>query len=202
MFSALTKKPQAGDTYLIAGLGNPGREYENNRHNIGFMVADRIARELGVEFSRVQNNALVTKGSPAGKTVVLVKPRTYMNESGRAVSALQRFYKIPLENLLVVFDDVDLPFETIRLRSEGGSSGQKGMKSVIQHLGTQGFARLRVGIDRPPGRMETPDYVLQDFSTSQRETLPWVLDRATKAALAYVAEGIVAAMNEFNTEQE
>jgi PTH1 family peptidyl-tRNA hydrolase len=196
------KKPEASDTYLIAGLGNPGREYENNRHNIGFMVADQIARELGVEFTRVQNNALVTKGSHAGKSVVLVKPRTYMNESGRAVSALLRFYKIPVSNLLVVYDDVDLPFETVRLRAEGGSSGQKGMKSVIQHLGTQEFARLRVGIDRPPGRMETPDYVLQDFSAAQRENLPWVLERAAKAALTFVAEGILAAMNEFNAEQE
>lgn len=200
MISALRNKNEAGDTYLIAGLGNPGREYQHNRHNIGFMVADQVARELGLEFTRMQNNAMVTKGMHTGKSVVLAKPRTFMNESGRAVSALLRFYKIPLGNLLVVYDDVDLPFETIRLRAEGGSSGQKGMKSVIQHLGTQQFARLRVGIDRPPGRMQTPDYVLQDFSASQQETLPWVLERAAKAALTFINEGMVAAMNEFNQE--
>lgn len=200
MISKLRHKPEANHTYLIAGLGNPGREYQHNRHNIGFMVADQIAKELGVEFTRMQNNAMVTKGSHAGKTVVLVRPRTYMNESGRAVSALLRFYDIPLHNLLVIYDDVDLPFETLRLRAGGGSSGQKGMQSVIQHLGTQEFARLRVGIDRPPGRMKTPDYVLQDFSARQQETLPWVLDRAAKAALKFVDGGIVAAMNEFNQE--
>ena len=202
MISALRNNQEAGDTYLIAGLGNPGREYRLNRHNIGFMVADQVAKELGLEFTRMQNNALVTKGSYTGKSVILAKPRTYMNESGRAVSALLRFYKIPLSNLLVVYDDVDLPFETLRLRPEGGSSGQKGMKSIIQHVGTQEFARLRVGIDRPPGRMQTPDYVLQDFSASQQETLPWVLERAAKAALTFINEGIVAAMNEFNQESK
>jgi PTH1 family peptidyl-tRNA hydrolase len=109
---------------------------------------------------------------------------------------------VPTENLLVVFDDADLPFETLRLRAEGGSSGQKGMKSIIQQLGTQEFPRLRVGIDRPRGRMQTPDYVLQDFSKAQKETLPWVLDRAADTVLCFIQEGIDKAMSEYNRTVE
>ena len=201
ILSAIRKPSQANDVYLIAGLGNPGRQYKNNRHNIGFMVVDEIVHRLGLEFSRMQNNAMVTKGESGEKKVILAKPHTFMNESGRAVSALMRFYKIPPENLLVIFDDVDLPFESIRLRPVGGSSGHKGMNSIIQHLGTQEFPRLRVGIDRPPGRMETPDYVLQDFSKDQQEMLPFVLDQAAKAALAFLDLGILQAMNEYNASQ-
>lgn len=197
-FSNLNQKP---DTLLIVGLGNPGRDYKDNRHNIGFMVVDEVAVRLGMEFSRMQNNAMVTRGEFSGKKLILAKPRTYMNESGRAVSALMRFYKIPTSNLLVIFDDVDLPFESIRIRADGGSSGHKGMNSIIQHLGTQEFPRLRVGIDRPPGRMETPDYVLQDFSSTQREMLPFVLDLSARAAMAFVEIGILQAMNEYNTSQ-
>lgn len=186
------------NVYLIVGLGNPGREHAHNRHNVGFMVVDRIAGLLGVEFTRMQSKALVTKGSYQGQRVILAKPRTFMNLSGQAVGPLLRFYKLPVERLLVIFDDADLDYEVIRLRPEGGSSGQKGMKSIIQTLGTQAFPRLRVGIGRPPGRMKTPDYVLQDFSKVQQFALPFLLDRAAQAALSFVAEGIEAAMNEFN----
>lgn len=188
--------------YLVVGLGNPGREYQQNRHNVGYMVVDEIAKRLGVEFSRMQSKAMVTKAEFEGKRVILAKPRTYMNLSGQAVGALVRFYKIRLENLLVIFDDVDLDFEVIRLRPEGGSSGQKGMKSIIQALGTQSFPRLRVGVGRPPGRMATPDYVLQDFSKGQMEVLPYVLERGAQAALTFVQEDILASMNEFNQKPE
>jgi PTH1 family peptidyl-tRNA hydrolase len=121
-----------------------------------------------------------------------------MNKSGQAVSTLVRFYKIPFTNLLVAYDDVDLPFETIRLRPSGGSAGQKGMKSIIRQLGSQDFPRLRLGIGRPPGRMSTPDYVLQDFSQQESDVLPFVLDRAADAALTFINEGIEAAMTRYN----
>lgn len=189
-------------TYLMVGLGNPGRKYQHNRHNVGQMVVDQIAKQLGVEFSRMQSKAMVTKADYEGKKIILAKPRTYMNLSGQTVGALVNFYKLPLENLLVIFDDVDLDFEVIRLRPEGGSSGQKGMKSIIQILGTQSFPRLRVGVGRPPGRMATPKYVLQDFSKNQLEILPFVLDRAAQAALTYIQEDIHTSMNEHNQKPE
>ena len=127
-----------------------------------------------------------------------MKPRTYMNLSGQAVGALVRFYKVPLTNLLVVYDDVDLPLGTLRLRPSGGSAGQKGMTSIIDRLGTQDIQRMRLGIGRPPGRMEAADYVLQDFSAGEAELLRLTLDRAAGAALVFVVEGLEAAMNQYN----
>lgn len=184
--------------YLIAGLGNPGQEYRQNRHNVGFMVLDRLAESLNTNFSRLESKALVTKTTYNGIKLILVKPQTYMNLSGQPVSSLSRFYKIPYEQLLVVYDDVDLPFGTLRMRPEGGSGGQKGMKSIIEHLSTQAFPRLRVGIGRPPGRMDAADYVLQNFSGSDQEFLPVVLDQATQAVLDFASQGIEAAMNKYN----
>jgi PTH1 family peptidyl-tRNA hydrolase len=184
--------------YLIAGLGNPGRQYRSNRHNVGFMVLDKLAERLGVSFSRVESQALVTKADFEGNRLILVKPQTFMNLSGQAVVSLARFYKVPDDNLMVVFDDVDLPFGMLRLRPGGGSGGQKGMASIIERLGTQDFPRLRFGIDRPPGRMDAADYVLQDFSRSQIEFLPSLLDRAVEAILLFVDQGLQAAMNKFN----
>jgi PTH1 family peptidyl-tRNA hydrolase len=188
--------------YLIVGLGNPGRQYKDNRHNIGFMVVDRLAARLGLTFSRLEMKALVTKGEHQGKRILLAKPQTFMNLSGRAVASLARFYKVPLENLLVIYDDVDLPLGSLRLRPSGGSAGQKGMGSIVESLGSQEFPRLRVGIDRPPGRMEAADYVLQDFPPPDRTFLPEILDRAADAALTFVDQGLVAAMNRFNVTAE
>jgi len=187
-------------TLLIVGLGNPGREYRGTRHNVGFMLLDRLAENLGVSFSRVESRSLVTKAEFLGSKLILVKPQTYMNLSGQAVSSLLRFYKVPLERLLVVYDDVDLPLGTLRLRPDGGSAGHKGMQSIIEKLGAQEFPRLRIGVSRPPGRMEAADYVLQDFSKAESELLQEVLIRGTEAVLAFVGEGIVAAMNQFNPQ--
>ncbi len=184
--------------YLIIGLGNPGREYQNNRHNVGFMVVGEIAKKLGVEFSRVQSNALVTKGEYRGSRIILAKPRTFMNNSGQAAGALARFYKVPQAQILIVYDEVDLDYEVIRLRPEGGSAGHNGMKSIFKTFGTEEFPRLRVGVGRPPGKMPTPAYVLQDFSKQQKETLPFLLDKASDASLKFVSDGITSAMNEFN----
>ncbi len=195
---ARPRSASATETYLIVGLGNPGRKYKNNRHNIGFMLVDELAARLGGEFSRLQHKALVTDVRHEGKKIILAKPQTYMNNSGQSVGALVRFYKIPLDHLLVVYDDVDLSFGSFRLRPGGGSAGQKGMKSIIQHLGTQEFPRLRLGIGRPPGRMETADYVLQDFPKGQAEELAVLLGRAADAVLAFVDSGIEAAMTRYN----
>ncbi len=187
-------------TYLFLGLGNPGREYARNRHNIGFMFIDRLAIRIGALGLKLQSKAIVTNGLYEGRKMILAKPQTYMNLSGHAVQALARFYKIPLVCLLVAHDDLDLPFGTIRLRPGGGPGGQKGVASAIEQLGTQGFARLRFGIGRPPGRMDPADYVLQDFPRSQAEILGHALDRGVEAALTFVLEGLDHAMNRFNGE--
>jgi PTH1 family peptidyl-tRNA hydrolase len=187
--------------YLIAGLGNPGRQYQANRHNIGYMVLDSLAERLGVNFGRMESKALIAKADHVGNHLILAKPQTAMNLSGQAVSSLMRFYKIPLEKLIVVYDDVDLPFGVLRLRPAGGSAGHRGMNSIIEQLGTQDFPRLRVGIDRPPGRMDAADYVLQDFSRAEAEELPVIRQQALEAVLTFITLGIAAAMNTYNANQ-
>ncbi|MCB2179999.1 aminoacyl-tRNA hydrolase [bacterium] len=184
--------------FLIAGLGNPGKEYVDTRHNIGFMVVDQLARNLNIEFSKMQSNAMIaTTQHPAGK-VILAKPRTFMNLSGQAVSALFRFYHVELENLLVIHDDVDLEFEVVRVKPEGSSAGQKGMESIIQSLGTDQFPRLRVGVGRPPGRMPTPAYVLRPFTKQEQEVLPFIIQKAADAAKAFITDDIETVMNKYN----
>ncbi|MBT3314912.1 MAG: aminoacyl-tRNA hydrolase [Anaerolineae bacterium] len=186
------------ETYLIVGLGNPGREYRENRHNIGFMLIDSLAFRLGAKMSRMQSKALVASARHGDAKIILAKPQTFMNLSGQAIQALVRFYKTPLENILVAHDDLDLPFETIRLRPGGGAGGQKGIKSTIQHLSTNDFPRLRLGIGRPPGRMDPAAYVLQDFPKEDQQFLVETLERAVDAALDFVDEGLDVAMNKFN----
>lgn len=184
--------------FLLVGLGNPGPEFKNNRHNIGYMVVDEIAARLGEKFSRMQSQALVTKASYKGHQIILAKPRTFMNLSGQAAAALARFYKIIPENFLAIYDEVDLPLETIRLKPEGGSAGHKGMRSIIERLGTQNFPRLRVGISRPHGKRSTPKHVLQNFSKTEQKELPFVISRAADAVLVFITQGIEDAMNMYN----
>lgn len=188
--------------FIIVGLGNPGREFRETRHNIGFMLVNRLAERLGIEFSRMESKSLVTKGDYRGFRLILAKPMTYMNLSGQAVSSLVRFYKVILENLLVIYDDVDLPLGTLRLRPGGGAGGHKGMQSIIQQLGTPDFPRLRLGIDRPPGKRSAASYVLKDFSTDENEFLPVILDQGVDAALTFVTDGIDIAMNNYNSSIE
>ena len=183
---------------LIVGLGNPGREYAGNRHNVGFMTADRWAAAHALAFSKIQHHAVIAVGRSGQRRIIAAKPQTYMNESGRAVGALLRFYKIPVEQLLVMFDDLDLPFGAIRLRADGGAGGHNGMRSIIQHLGGNQFARLRIGIGRPPGRMDPAAFVLQDFSREEAAELGDLLDRAGQAIDAFLTAGVTAAMNQFN----
>jgi PTH1 family peptidyl-tRNA hydrolase len=188
--------------FIIVGLGNPGREFRETRHNIGFMLLNRLAERLGIEFSRMESKSLVTKGDYRGHRLILAKPMTYMNLSGQAVSSLVRFYKITLENLLVAYDDVDLPLSTLRLRPAGGAGGHKGLQSIIQQIGTPDFPRLRLGIGRPPGKKSAASYVLKDFSADENEFLPVILDRGVDAALTYVTDGIDIAMNNYNSSIE
>ncbi len=186
------------DTFLLIGLGNPGREYKDNRHNFGFMLIDRIAVRLNARGMKLQSKAIVTNAVYEERKLILAKPQTYMNLSGHSVQGLAHFYKLPLENLLVAHDDLDLPFGTIRLRPGGGPGGQKGVASAIESLGTKDFARLRLGIGSPPGRMDPAAYVLQDFSRDDMKELSSILDRAADAALEFVVSGLNKAMNKFN----
>ena len=153
-----------GQSHILVGLGNPGRQHLGNRHNVGFMFIDRLAVRLNADGVRLQSNALVSAGSHEGRRILLAKPQTYMNLSGKSVQSLARFYKLPLDHLLVAHDDLDLPLGTMRLRPWGGPGGQKGVASAIERLGSPDFPRLRIGIGRPPGRMDPAAYVLQDFA--------------------------------------
>jgi PTH1 family peptidyl-tRNA hydrolase len=187
------------DRYLIVGLGNPGKEFAQNRHNIGFRCVDAIATAYGgMTFAKKQSKALVADGTIADKKVLLAKPQTFMNLSGEAVQGLLTFYKIPLSNLLVIADDIDIPLGTIRIREKGGAGGQKGLKSTIERLGTQEFARLRVGVSRPPGRMEAADYVLQNFDKAEEILVIETVDRVVRAVETWLRHGLTIAMTRHN----
>jgi len=186
------------NTYLIVGLGNPGREYRETRHNVGFMLMDRLAVKLNAHFTRLQSRALVASIPYIGSKLILAKPQTFMNLSGQSVQGLVHFYKLPLTNVLVAHDDLDLPPGTIRIRPDGGSAGQKGMTSILERLGTDEFPRLRLGIGRPPGQMPAPDYVLQEFSKADLVIVSETLNRAVDAVLTYVTDGLDMAMNKYN----
>jgi PTH1 family peptidyl-tRNA hydrolase len=188
----------SGGVYLVVGLGNPGREYRNTRHNMGFLALDHLAAHWSITALKVQGKAIISTAQYAGNKVILAKPQTYMNLSGQAVSALMNFYKVPLEHLLVIHDDVDIPFGTIRIRPGGGFGGQKGVGSIIEKLGTQEFARMRLGVGRPPGQMDTANYVLQSFSKEDEEFLQSVFAKSDEAVETFIAEGLNTAMNRFN----
>jgi PTH1 family peptidyl-tRNA hydrolase len=193
----LWRKREPGIARLIIGLGNPGRKYAGNRHNVGFQCLDRLAEAWGLSFSRRKHKALIAQGEIAGLKVILAKPQTFMNLSGEAVERLARFYQAAPENILVIYDDLDLPVGKIRLRPEGGSGGHKGMKSIIEHLGTNGFPRLRVGIGRP-SHGDPVDYVLGGFTSDDQFAMDEAYERVVSAVELWLAEGIVVAMNKYN----
>ncbi len=186
------------DTYLLIGLGNPGREHRDNRHNLGFMLIDRLIIRLNARGMKVQSKAIVTTATYEDRKLILAKPQTYMNLSGQSAQGLLHFYKLPVENMLVAHDDLDIPFGTIRIRPGGGPGGQRGMASTIEQLGTKDFPRLRIGIGRPPGRVDPSDYVLQNFSRDEMKVLSEIIDRAADAALMFVVDGLNKAMNKYN----
>ena len=195
----LLSKPEE-TAFLIIGLGNPGTEYRQNRHNIGFMVIDQLAQVLSIPLQRVKFKAITGTGKFEGQRVILAKPQTYMNASGESVGPLSRYFKVPLNQLMVVHDDLDIPFGSLRIRPMGGTSGQKGMKSIVEKLGSQDFPRMRIGIGRPPGRMDPADYVLQNFKNDELTTRDEVLDTAAAAIKLFILEGLDKAMNTFKGE--
>ena len=186
------------ETFLIIGLGNPGREYKDNRHNFGFMLIDWLIVRLNARGMKLQSKAIVTDAVYNEQKLILAKPQTYMNLSGQSAQGLIHFYKLELSNVLIAHDDLDLPFGTIRMRPGGGPGGQKGLASTIEHLGTENIPRLRLGIGRPPGRMDAADYVLQNFSKAEMKELSSILDRAADAVLTFVTDGLDKAMNKYN----
>lgn len=184
---------------MIVGLGNPGSEYAAHRHNVGFHVVDALARAHGLSFARHKAaQARVAEGPIEGRSVLVTKPQTFMNLSGKSVVRLARDCQIPPERILVVYDDLDLPLGRLRVRANGGSGGHKGMRSIIDLLGTQDFPRIRVGIDRPPGSMDPADYVLEPFDRDQAEPIKETVQRAVAAVECWLAEGIQEAMDRYN----
>jgi peptidyl-tRNA hydrolase, PTH1 family len=188
----------ADERWLIAGLGNPGSEYAGNRHNCGFMVADLLAGRMGARFKRDRSRARVAEGRLASRPVTIAKPQTFMNLSGGPVAALRAFYKVPAERIVAIHDELDIPFGTIRLKQGGGDNGHNGLRSVTAALGTRDYLRVRVGIGRPPGRMDPADFVLHDFSAAERKVLPDVLERAADAVEVLLQRGLAAAQNDFH----
>jgi len=162
--------------FLIAGLGNPGPRYMHNRHNIGFQIVDALAHTHRLSFTRIEHRAQTANGTIGTRRVILAKPQTWMNESGKAVVPLSHFYKIDPARILVVYDDLDIPLGDLRYRPEGSSGGHKGVQSIMQLLGAQALPRLRVGIGRPPGQMDPAAYVLQDFSAAETHVV-WEVQR-------------------------
>lgn len=187
----------SGDTALIVGLGNPGPDYAKTRHNAGFQCVARFAERHGLRFSFYRFRAYLAEGTVGGRHVILARPLTYMNESGQAVAPLVRRYAVPLPNLLVVYDDMDLPLGRIRLRARGSSGGHKGLDSIQRHLGTTEVPRLRIGIGRP-AYGDPVDYVLGEWRPDEWVVMDAALDRAVEAIDTFLQEGIVAAMNRFN----
>ena len=191
---------------LIVGLGNPGRGYANNRHNLGFMCLNHFAQTQSIRFNRKQGKARTGSGEVASSKVVVARPQTYMNLSGQAVRLLIRKLNISLDNLLVIHDDLDLPLGKIRIRRGGSSAGHKGVKSITTESGSQDFLRIRVGIGRPPtveGSTEINDadiiaYVLSDFTPEEKQTVTQVIPTVSEAILCLLTEGLTAAMNRYN----
>lgn len=188
------------DSWLIVGLGNPGAQYQGNRHNVGQMVLDELAGRMGGKFKTHKARAQVLEGrlGIGGPRVVLSKPMSYMNVSGGPVSGLANFYGIDPDHVVAVHDEIDIPFNTIKLKCGGGEGGHNGLRDMSKALATKDYLRVRVGVGRPPGRMDTADYVLRDFGTAERKDLPFLLDEAADAVEMLVREGLTAAQQKFH----
>lgn len=182
----------------IIGLGNPGSDYRNTRHNVGFMAVDQFAKQWNLEFQHSKFKADLAEGHVKGQKVVLLKPTTFMNLSGEAARAFIDFYKVSVEDLIIVYDDLDLPLGRIRLRYQGSAGGHNGMKSLIQHLGTEVFNRVRIGISRPKPGYDIADYVLSNFAKSEREPLDDALDKVCKALEAALEHPYDKVMAQYN----
>lgn len=183
---------------LVVGLGNPGPRYAGNRHNVGYMVVDELARRVGGRFKTHRGGADVLETRLAGRRTTLARPRCFMNLSGSAVGAVARFYKTPPADVVVVHDDLDLDFGVVKLKRGGGEGGHNGLRSISATLGTRDYLRVRFGIGRPPGRMDPADYVLRDFSTEQRRELGVLVDHCADAVEQLITDGLAATQNQFH----
>lgn len=186
--------------HLIIGLGNPGKRYEQTRHNIGFMTLDALAAQLEIDLKQKSFNALWGKGALAGKNVLLAKPQTFMNLSGTAVRQLQSFFKTDISNLIVIHDDLDLPFGSIRLKAGGGTAGHKGLASIESNLGSSEFTRVRLGIGKPVDKSRIEGYVLEPFRKEEQTVLPDVIQRAADASAEIVLNGLQQAIGKYQTK--
>ena len=188
------------DTWLIVGLGNPGTEYAHNRHNVGQMVLDELSARVGGGFKSHKSRAQVLEGrlGIGGPRVVLAKPLSYMNVSGGPVSALAKFYDVDPAHIIAVHDEIDIPFNTVKLKIGGGEGGHNGLRDISKALATKDYLRVRVGVGRPPGRMDTADFVLRDFATAEKKELPFLIDTAADAVEALVRDGLQAAQQKFH----
>jgi peptidyl-tRNA hydrolase, PTH1 family len=190
----------AGDRWLIVGLGNPGPTYSGNRHNVGFMVLDLLAERVGGKFKAHKGRADVVEGRLVGEPVALAKPKSYMNESGGPVASVRGFYKAPIEQLIVVHDELDIPYGALRLKRGGGDGGHNGLRSLTRSLGSREYLRVRFGIGRPPGRQDPADFVLEDFRAAERKELPFFIDRAADAVEALITVGLEPAQNRYHAD--
>jgi PTH1 family peptidyl-tRNA hydrolase len=186
------------DRWLVVGLGNPGPRYAATRHNVGAVVANLLADRVGGRWKSHRSRCEIVEGRLAGTAVVLAKPMSYMNESGGPVVGAARFFKIPVESVLVIHDELDLPFGTVRLKRGGGEGGHNGLRSVSASLGSKEYVRVRFGIGRPPGRQDPADFVLREFSNVERRELDFLVDRAADAVEAVITKGLDAAQNAYN----
>jgi len=191
----------AENTWLVVGLGNPGAQYAGNRHNVGQMVADELAARLGAGFKTHKTPSRVAEAflRPGGPKLILAKPNGYMNTSGGPVSALLKFYQVPVDRLIVVHDELDIPFDTVRLKRGGGHGGHNGLRDIQKAAGSPEFTRVRVGIGRPPGRQDAADFVLKDFAGTERRQLPSLLSDAADAVETIASDGLVAAQQRFHS---
>lgn len=190
----------ADERWLIVGLGNPGPGYAGNRHNAGYMVADEIAARISARFRAGKFRSGIAEDRLGGTPVTVAKPLTYMNESGGPVAGLRGYYHLDPERIVVIHDELDLPFGTIRLKLGGGDNGHNGLRSVTAALGTRDYYRVRVGIGRPPGRMDPAAFVLRDFSAAERKELPFLIGRSADATEALLQSGLASAQNEYHGE--
>lgn len=183
---------------VLVGLGNPGRKYVGTRHNVGFELIAEMGRRFGADRPKSRFDAEFSEVQCAGRRLLLLAPQTFMNASGRSVRQLVDFYQIPIPSLLVACDDINLPLGRLRIRAAGSSGGQKGLQDIIRHLGTDEFARLRIGVDRPPEQMDSADYVLGRFGSRERETIERTIAQAADVVELWVTSGLPAAMNRYN----
>ena len=192
----------SNSTWLVVGLGNPGPDYAANRHNVGQMVLDILADRISASFKTHKANASVAEGRLGfgGPKIILAKPRTYMNNSGGPVSGLMKFYDVAIQNVIVIHDELDIDAGAVRVKQAGGHAGHNGLRDIIAAADSNDFARVRVGIGRPPGRMDAADFVLKNFSAEERKELPLLLALSADAVEEIVSKGVLEAMNAVNAK--